>query len=271
MTEHEFEKDDLISDLYQAIDKDHPSSGVDREILARAYGAKPAKSGSPFSGGWKVPLSLAAVLVVGLAVVLRLGVSPKQPLPEFDQAIPKMKKEQILETESVPQTALPGKARMATPAPMSEMEDASSSSELREQKQEPMVSGSGGGFKAMERSPARKKEKLEDKILPEKPAGILQMRKESQPFETVVEESGKDSDKVDGLDAGNLPSTQEMEQHLRNYGTMEQFQSPEYWKKEIALLVLDGEIDQANQQLQVFMEAFPDSDVSELEALLEIK
>ena len=271
MTESEFEKDSLVSDLYGAIGKDHPPSETDREILARAYEMKPAKTGSPFSGGWKIPLSLAAVLVVGLAVVLRLGVSPEQPLPEADQVIPKMKKERVPESESVPLTTAPEKARMSTPAPMVEMEDAAASSEVREQKQKPVASDLGRGVEMMGQAPARRKGQTEDKNQPETPAGILQMKKAAEPSEAVAEEVEKAADETLGTDNRRLPSTEGLDEHLKSYGSMDQFLSPEYWKQEISLLVLGGEIEEARLQLRLLKEAFPDYDASELDALFGAK
>lgn len=253
MTEPEFEKDSLISDLYGAIGKDHPSSGTDREILARAYETKLAKTASPFSGGWKIPLSIAAVLVVGLAVVLRLGVSPKQPLPEADQVIPKMKKERVLETESVPQTVAPGKPRMSAPAPMVEMEDAATSSEVREQKQTPMAPD-------LER---------ESEMVGQPPASILQREKAAEPSDVVAEEADKAIDETLSTENEKVPSTEGLDEHIKSYGSMDQFLSPEYWKQEISLLVLSGETEKARQQLKLFKEAFPDYDATELDALFE--
>lgn len=271
MTEPEFEKDSLISDLYGAIGKEHPPSEADREILAGAYEMKPAKTGSPFSGGWKIPLSLAAVLVVGLAVVLRLGVSPKQPLPEADQVIPKMKKERVLETESVPKTAAPGKANENAPAPMTVMEDAAVSSEMPEQKQKPIASDLDPEVEMSGQSSARKKEQAKDKIQVETPASILQIKKATEPTEDVTEEAEKAANEPQNAGNGKLPSTEGMDEHLKSYGSMDQFMSPEYWKQEISLLVLGGELEEARAQLRLLKEAFPDYDASELDALFANK
>lgn len=85
MTEQQFNEDRLVDQVYQSFEREHPSSDTDREILARALDVKTAKPSSPFAGNWKVPLSLAAVFVVALAVVLRLGVSPKDTMPVVDE------------------------------------------------------------------------------------------------------------------------------------------------------------------------------------------
>ncbi|MGI9302245.1 MAG: hypothetical protein ACR2RB_05995 [Gammaproteobacteria bacterium] len=62
---------DELGRLYARAAREPSPPAVDSRILieARQTIAKP-RAGSPFSGGWKVPLSMAAVLVIGLAVIL---------------------------------------------------------------------------------------------------------------------------------------------------------------------------------------------------------
>lgn len=89
MSEQQFTEDRLVSEVYQSASHEQPPSDADREILTRALDMKRKKPSSPFAGNWKVPLSLAAVLVVGLAVVLRLGISPANHEPDADQIMSK--------------------------------------------------------------------------------------------------------------------------------------------------------------------------------------
>ncbi len=81
--------DSMIDGLYPRSSQDLPPESLDKLILTKAHNAnKKPESGSPFSGGWKIPFSMAAVMVLGLAVLLRLGVSPEDPYLEMHKSMP---------------------------------------------------------------------------------------------------------------------------------------------------------------------------------------
>jgi len=210
MTEEQFDEDRLVSEVYGLIKTDNPPSDADREVLARAHEMKTSSSLAPFAGNWKVPLSLAAVFVVALAVVLKLGVGPQETAPMQDQ---------VLQKKSVPAPAVSSqpesRERAASPAARAPLESDAAESELL----------SPGGMS-------------------------LEAR------DVMVEESAKRTDK-------------EIERTGRqNYGSMDDFMSPEFWQEEILSLYTRGHIDVARKEFRVFKEAFPDFDASELEQLL---
>lgn len=64
-------EDERITSLYQRLDRPEPGRHVDAAILAasrREVGARPRLSG-PFSGRWRVALSIAAMFVMAIVVV----------------------------------------------------------------------------------------------------------------------------------------------------------------------------------------------------------
>ena len=65
-------RDDNLSVLYNAIEKVQPPSFLDKSILAAAQKesqARPHKNTSPFGNQWRVPLSMAAVVVLSVSLV----------------------------------------------------------------------------------------------------------------------------------------------------------------------------------------------------------
>ena len=90
-------KDDLIDDkvlaqLYKQGAKETPPAKLNHKIINYAANAnKPASAqsqvNSHFSGGWKVPLSMAASVVVVFALLVQLDQTPQQlelpPIPEI--------------------------------------------------------------------------------------------------------------------------------------------------------------------------------------------
>ena len=92
--------------LYRQAAREEPSAAVDEAIRAagrRAVHARPTLMGSAFSGSWRVPMSIAAVLVLSVTLTLVLwergahlpsprglpappaAASPRVQLPETDQ------------------------------------------------------------------------------------------------------------------------------------------------------------------------------------------
>ena len=65
---------ELISELYSNSKKEQPPEFLDVKILEEAHQAVTTKKKQFLSTTWKAGLSMAAVLIVGLAVVLEVGV-----------------------------------------------------------------------------------------------------------------------------------------------------------------------------------------------------
>jgi hypothetical protein len=75
--------DEVLARLYKEGAKDTPSAKLDNEIINYAANAKKSTSNhnhvsSHFDGGWKVPLSLAASVVVVFALLIQLDQSSQQ-------------------------------------------------------------------------------------------------------------------------------------------------------------------------------------------------
>lgn len=84
--------DQILARLYKEGAKDTPSEKLNYEIINYAANANqsnsnPSHVGSHFDGGWKVPLSLAASVVVVFALLVQLDQTPQQlelpPIPEL--------------------------------------------------------------------------------------------------------------------------------------------------------------------------------------------
>ena len=80
--------------------------------------------------------------------------------------------------------------------------------------------------------------------------------------------TAKEDSEAENMGKDIQPSPEVMEQHLRTYGTMDQFMSPGYWEQEIVLLYLAGKNTEAWQHLKLFKEAFPEYNTRDLEAML---
>lgn len=233
MSEQEFEKDSLVSKLYHAMEKESPPVEADREILVRAYDMKASKTGSSFPGGWKIPLSLAAVLVIGLAVVLRLGISPQRPLPE---------------TQTPVKTAPPvPAAEPAISAPAAVPVKKKATADAEEALAPTAVD--------VEAEAAR--------LNAEKPTAS-RMKKAAPAIEAAADTEPESVDQGKALSA----PTEGLEEHVKMYGTMDQFMKPEYWEQEIRLLFMAGEKMEALKQFRLFRDAFPEYDASDLETML---
>ena len=79
--------DQVLARLYKEGAKETPPAKLNYEIINQAANAeKPASVSSHFGGGWKVPLSLAASVVVVFGILVQLDQSPQQlelpPIPE---------------------------------------------------------------------------------------------------------------------------------------------------------------------------------------------
>jgi hypothetical protein len=91
-SQNKIKDDEVLAQLYKKGAKETPPAKLNHEIIN--YAADPDKSheapkpvGSHFGGGWKVPLSMAASVVVVFALLLQLDQSPQQlelpPIPEL--------------------------------------------------------------------------------------------------------------------------------------------------------------------------------------------
>ena len=93
-------EDEQLSSLYKDIEQEVPASHLDDAILAaarRETTSRPRPAYSPFSNNWRVPVSLAAVLVLSIGLV---NLMENQPLVTNGIA-PLSIEEQMLQDEIV--------------------------------------------------------------------------------------------------------------------------------------------------------------------------
>ena len=107
--------DQVLAQLYKEGAKDQPPTSLDDKIINYAANANKPNSnssqannktesqvGSHFGGGWKVPLSMAASVVVVFALLVQLEQSPQQlelpPIPEI--SAPTESKEELFKNKA---------------------------------------------------------------------------------------------------------------------------------------------------------------------------
>jgi len=76
-----------LRERYRTASQDQPSGAIDDALRAqarRAVGARPRSAGSPFGSSWRVPLSIAAVLVVSATLTVMV-VREDRHLPSADR------------------------------------------------------------------------------------------------------------------------------------------------------------------------------------------
>jgi len=110
--DNNLQDDQVLAKLYKERAKDTPPAKLNSEILNYAANAKKSTSdnnsvGSHFGGGWKVPLSMAASVVVVFALLVQLDQSPRNielpPIPGI--SVPAETKQQNSNDEALSSTA----------------------------------------------------------------------------------------------------------------------------------------------------------------------
>jgi len=108
-----FIKDPILSEL-MALDKIMPPAFLDKKILTAAHQSNSQK----IKMGWKVPLSVAATVLLSVTLVLTMGISPEtenyitSEMIEETAFFPSIKQDMGIQTESEPV------ARSVQPAPI---------------------------------------------------------------------------------------------------------------------------------------------------------
>ena len=110
--DNNLQDDQVLAKLYKKEAKDTPPAKLDNKILNYAANANKSSSenspvGSHFGGGWKVPLSMAASVVVVFALLVQLDQSPRDielpPIPEI--SIPTESNQDTAKDEALSSTA----------------------------------------------------------------------------------------------------------------------------------------------------------------------
>jgi hypothetical protein len=112
----ETEGDTRLAALYRTAARDEPSAALDAAVRAaarREVGARPSPAGSPFSRSWRVPLSIAAVILlsVSLVTVMREEAPEIAQPPRADTPLPGMEPRKDMAAADRMGTSVPSSAR----------------------------------------------------------------------------------------------------------------------------------------------------------------
>jgi len=120
--------DKVLAQLYKQGAKDTPPAKLNHKIINYAANANQSASAhnqinSHFSGGWKVPLSMAASVVVVFALLVQLDQNPQQlelpPIPEITvptEQEPAESKDNALKSQPAPKTLYEAEESLADDA-----------------------------------------------------------------------------------------------------------------------------------------------------------
>ncbi|MGR9117323.1 MAG: hypothetical protein ACU85E_16320 [Gammaproteobacteria bacterium] len=272
----EIDGEKVVARAYRQLQQAEPSSDIDKAILdaARAE-AGPRKKGAmlnPFSGHWFVPASLAAVLVLTVGIVLTLEKETGTELYEADQYRPQ-------ETETKPKV---------TPAPAARTQAISRERSEMRQKAAPEVGArlplveTQGVAKPIE--VPKEKKTMDVKSAPmmmqqpapaeskPKPAATEDLSSQP-PVEELLREAAPvpvgPAPKTDAVSApaDAEPTLRKLEPESGAVGGTVQESVPvrdaEAWIKEIRELIQQDKANEARQQLNEFVRAYPDYPLDE--------
>ncbi len=267
--------DKKISSLYQQGKEQGPPAHLDSAILGAAQDAvqdsrqakKPATAGSPFSGGWRAPASIAAVLIITVILVPLLqqeemtpGVSPVADEPSI------LKKEQDL--NRVPDAGKPGAikagrqvnvtAKKRSQTTVLEAEQASPLYLAPEKTVNTDSFNRGKQFAAEEKIAAVK-------TLPVMSEQSLSAVQRTQPASALPGASVLHDQKQN---ARKLKVSAEIKQQGRQMPDAEKKSSETMavkpWLQKIRQLIAQGDLDLAQKELDEFKLRYPDENIDSL-------
>jgi hypothetical protein len=213
---------ELISKIYSESNQEQPPEVLDAAILEEAHQAVTVEKKQFLSTPWKAGLSMAAVIVVGLAVVLEVGVVT------YDKGVFEKAVNRDIEEDQMMDTAV-----VADEAPSGSSESNSAPIETkRHLKQRAMPS-------AVQPSASGAKQQPSDMGAP--------LRSESATEAETTKES-------------RAPQ-KGMAQDLSNAVTIK-IKRPERWISEIQKLIEQGEDKRAAQEIKKFERYYPDVDLN---------
>jgi hypothetical protein len=219
---------DGLSSLYAQGRNDEPSPVVDKKILQAARNAIPEKASGtgPFSGNWKIPVALAAVLVLAVGISITLERQTGSKSYRVERYSPEV---------SSPPTAKPKPAKKKE-AERLRQSDRVQSKQPATPAAEPML----------EAAPATARDKVNKPVAPEPAAeDVLQAPANLEPEQAAPM----------GNAAEGLMKQQDEETKLTEPAEPE---TAERWLQSIRDLVKQNKIDEAKQQLVDFRRVYPD-------------
>ena len=240
-------KRDELSRLYEVGAKEEPTAELDATILNAARESVKSTSGRyPFSGGWRVPASLAAVLLVGLAVILQLQQQGEEVL---------MPGEMLPQEEGL--DAIENDTKLKTDDTLGDRETRSST--LKQEVFEAEEQSIRLKAKRADEQPARDNlPQAKDLAAPQE--SRLQPAPAATEQPADMKELHRRESKIQSRDVLKPQKAGKAEAAV----AAEPVLSADAWYQYIEQLVDQGQIDAARTQLQDFRSAYPDYAVDDL-------
>ncbi len=249
-----------LSRLYRLARHQQPPIELDRKILSTARRELDRfHLHSPFAGDWKVPVSMAAVLVIGLTVLFQLEdrgelimpveiLSPrgdmKNPSADYDAPV-------LPHATGIAKEYPHDKALQTAP-----LEDR----EIEPEKVKPAPTKKPFEYRAPRLS-------LPDETIAPGPTGRQPRTPPKHPTAAISETTRPDQVQqgdIPSLEPSNVPSTGRAGQSAKQQtGTMT-LSSADEWYKRIKQLVQNGDFESARRELTEFRLAHPEYPVEEL-------
>ena len=284
----ESQDDQVLKRLYKEGAKEAPSAKLDEKILEYAANKNKSKGGdSHFGGGWKVPLSLAASVVLVFAILVQLDQSPEQlempPMPTSDKSdTQSAPADELFETDSeVPIYDKQNKEESKRKLEQEVMSGPESTLEKSQQSENFRLNNEGNLKQAPEEGALGSSSQTKPKVSTPSASGAKYPKKTRERFE----DSAKDSSSKSGVDdiaparSVEQKSTQEIQSEeviMQDRadepiveGELEYAPLPvEDWLLMIEQLIAQKDYAEAARQLEKFKQAHPKVNVEDLEAKL---
>lgn len=278
-------RDPTLDSAYRATARDEPPRELDERILAaahRAVNARPAAAGRSFAQRWRVPVALAATVVLSATVTLMIYESEKSP-PALEMRRDEGLREQRAAPASPPAKDA-GKLEAGTSAPTPSAEPGVTGA--RSKIEAPRGAGNEEALRQSLPESSQRKMSVERKSSPEPASAPAPAQPAPTPFPAAPARPAQESPPpaeplakkraapgaaaAPAAEADQAPASLSRERALadRPAGRTEReaasgaaqalFQTPEEWIMEIRKLKEAGRTDEANRLLAEFRERFTD-------------
>lgn len=228
-------EDKNVSRIYQEASRDEPPSQLDDAILATARQAtsKKSRAGTPFSGGWPVPVSMVAVVIVAVILV---PVVMQESTQEIDKPVPAT-------TSDI------------TPEQPSKLQEQRFNSPVEAQSTHDDIQSMG---QQLLKQPARA----------QTPAASIAVQPAYEEDSLTMEAETGRINKQSGAFLDTKKKRSAAPQVLLDKERAELMRSPEEWLAHIEKLLAENKMEQAKLEIEAFALAYPDYNIeSELNDL----
>ncbi len=250
--------DDDLSRLYRLTQSECPSPELDRKILVKARREVDRfHLSNPFGGGWKVPVAMAAVLIIGLSIMFQLEQQSEISGPPEIYAPPS-------DSKSLKERDYPAEVSTDVLSPTRKStEDQSEAPTVVKQprvESELQFEPSEDLKKFMKQSPAAAPEMI--RPTPSQSSAISSQPKLEQRYKS----------KAQGEEGSVFRQTEKLNVQPQRAASPETAGLPaDDWYAAIRQLVAEGNITLAHQELEKFLIAYPDYPVRELQQEIQQK